>query len=405
MNYNQAQPEGGVPIKMWTQGVPVEDAAMQQLINAARMPIVSPHIAVMPDVHLGIGATIGSVIPTRKAIIPAAVGVDIGCGMMACKTTLVAADLPDNLGPLRSAIERAVPHGSTPKRSGRDTGSWENPPELVDVAWASLVGEFEALCELHPRFINTNNRKHLGTLGSGNHFIEVCLDEAGAVWFMLHSGSRGVGNAIGSHFIELAKKDAEMHQRNLPDVDLAYLEEGAQYFGDYVRSVGWAQKFARLNREVMMQNLIATVKKVIPKPFDAHLEAVNCHHNYVSQERHFGEDVFVTRKGAVSAKKGELGIIPGSMGARSFIVRGLGNPDSFESCSHGAGRVMSRTKAKKIYTVEDQIRATEGVECRKDANVIDEIPMAYKDIAAVMAAQKDLVEVVYVLKQVLCVKG
>lgn len=405
MNYNQEQPEGGVPIKMWTQGVPVEDAAMQQLVNAARMPIVYPHIAVMPDVHLGIGATIGSVIPTRKAIIPAAVGVDIGCGMMACKTTLVAADLPDNLGPLRTAIERAVPHGSVPKRSGRDTGSWENPPEAVDLAWASLADEFEALCELHPRFKNTNNRKHLGTLGSGNHFIEVCLDEQQAVWFMLHSGSRGVGNAIGTHFIELAKKDAELHQRNLPDVDLAYLEEGAQYFGDYVRGVGWAQKFARLNREVMMHNLIATVKKVIPKPFDAQLEAVNCHHNYVSQERHFGEDVFVTRKGAVSAKKGELGIIPGSMGARSFIVRGLGHPDSFQSCSHGAGRVMSRTKAKKVYTVEDQIKATEGVECRKDANVIDEIPMAYKDIDAVMAAQKDLVEVVYVLKQVLCVKG
>jgi tRNA-splicing ligase RtcB len=346
-----------------------------------------------------------SVIPTRKAIIPAAVGVDIGCGMMACKTTLVAADLPDNLGPLRSAIEQAVPHGSSPRSRGRDKGSWYQPPDVVDVAWASLADEFDALCQLHPRLKQTNNRKHLGTLGSGNHFIEVCLDEAGAVWFMLHSGSRGVGNAIGCHFIELAKKDAELHQRNLPDVDLAYLEEGAQYFGDYVRGVGWAQKFARLNREVMMHNLIATVKKVIPKPFDAQREAVNCHHNYVSQERHFGEDVFVTRKGAVSAKKGELGIIPGSMGARSFIVRGLGNPDSFNSCSHGAGRVMSRTKAKKVYTVEDQIRATEGVECRKDANVIDEIPMAYKDIAAVMAAQRDLVEVVYVLKQVLCVKG
>jgi tRNA-splicing ligase RtcB (3'-phosphate/5'-hydroxy nucleic acid ligase) len=225
------------------------------------------------------------------------------------------------------------------------------------------------------------------------------------VWFMLHSGSRGVGNAIGTHFIELAKKDAERHQRNLPDKDLAYFEEGAQYFGDYVRGVSWAQKFAMRNREVMMANLIATVRKVINKPFESHVEAVNCHHNYVQQERHFGEDVFVTRKGAVSAKRGEMGIIPGSMGARSYIVRGLGNPESFESCSHGAGRVMSRTKAKKMFTVEDQVKATAGVECRKDADVIDEIPMAYKDIDAVMAAQDDLVEVVHTLKQVVCVKG
>ncbi|NBD20493.1 RtcB family protein [Aquabacterium fontiphilum] len=406
MNYNVEQQEGALPIKMWTKGVPVEDDARQQLANAARLPIVFKHIAAMPDVHLGIGATVGSVIPTIKAIIPAAVGVDIGCGMMACKTSLRAEDLPDNLGPLRSAIEKAVPHGMTPIRQrGRDQGSWENPPELVDQAWATLVDEFEAICEKYPRLRNTNNRKHLGTLGTGNHFIEVCLDEAGAVWFMLHSGSRGVGNAIGTTFIELAKKDAEQHQRNLPDKDLAYFEEGAQYFGDYVRGVSWAQKFARLNREVMMRNLVATVRKVITKPFEAHVEAVNCHHNYVQKETHFGEDVFVTRKGAVSAKKGELGIIPGSMGARSYIVRGLGNPESFESCSHGAGRVMSRTKAKKLFTVADQIKATEGVECRKDENVIDEIPMAYKDIDAVMEAQKDLVEVVYTLKQVLCVKG
>ncbi|RTL26123.1 MAG: RtcB family protein [Burkholderiales bacterium] len=405
MNYNVEQQEGAVPIKMWTKGVPVEDEARKQLSNAARLPIVFKHIAAMPDVHLGIGATVGSVIPTIKAIIPAAVGVDIGCGMMACKTTLRAEDLPDNLGPLRAAIEKAVPHGMTPHRRGRDEGSWENPPSLVDQAWATLVDDFEAICEKYPRLRNTNNRKHLGTLGTGNHFIEVCLDEDGAVWFMLHSGSRGVGNAIGTHFIELAKKDAEQHQRNLPDKDLAYFEEGAQYFGDYVRGVSWAQKFARLNREVMMKNLIETVRKVIPKPFESHLEAVNCHHNYVQKEHHFGEDVFVTRKGAVSAKKGELGIIPGSMGARSYIVRGLGNPESFESCSHGAGRVMSRTKAKKMFTVDDQIKATEGVECRKDEAVIDEIPMAYKDIDAVMEAQKDLVEVVYTLKQVLCVKG
>lgn len=405
LNYNVEEITGGVPVKMWTKGVPVEDEAKKQLANAARLPIVFKHVAVMPDVHLGIGATIGSVIPTIKAIIPAAVGVDIGCGMMAAKTTLRAEDLPDNLGPLRSAIEKAVPHGFSPKNRGRDNGAWDTPPELVDQAWSTLVDEFNALAELHPRLKNTNNHKHLGTLGSGNHFVEVCLDEVGFVWFMLHSGSRGVGNVIGNHFIELAKKDAERNMRNLPDKDLAYFEEGAQYFGDYVRGVSWAQKFAMKNREVMMANLIATVRKVITKPFESHVEAVNCHHNYVQKERHFGEDVFITRKGAVSAKRGELGIIPGSMGARSYIVRGLGNPESFESCSHGAGRVMSRTKAKKMFTIADQIKATEGVECRKDADVIDEIPMAYKDIDAVMAAQEDLVEVVYTLKQVVCVKG
>lgn len=410
MNYQQHEVTGGVPVKMWTNGVPVEAQALKQLENSARLPIVFKHVAVMPDVHYGLGATIGSVIPTFKAIIPAAVGVDIGCGMMACKTTLRAEDLPDNLGPLRTEIEKAVPHGSAPKtyrRNGsvREVGAWTNPPSAADAAWGQLVDEFESICLDYPRLKNTNNHRHMGTLGGGNHFVEVCLDESGGVWIMLHSGSRGVGNAIGTHFIELAKKDAELHQRNLPDKDLAYLEEGSQYFGDYVRGVGWAQKFARLNREVMMQAAIGALRKVISKPFETHLEAVNCHHNYVQKETHFGQEVFVTRKGAVSAKSGELGIIPGSMGAKSFIVRGKGNPDSFMSCSHGAGRTMSRTQAKKLFTVDDQIKATEGVECRKDADVIDEIPMAYKDIDAVMLAQSDLVEVVYTLKQVVCVKG
>jgi tRNA-splicing ligase RtcB len=222
---------------------------------------------------------------------------------------------------------------------------------------------------------------------------------------MLHSGSRGVGNAIGSHFIEVAKQDMRTHIANLPDQDLAYLKEGTQHYDDYVEAVGWAQKFARMNREVMMQNLIAAVRTVIKKPFETHVEAVNCHHNYVQKEHHFGKDVLVTRKGAVSAREGELGIIPGSMGAKSYIVRGKGNPESFHSCSHGAGRTMSRTEAKRRYSVEDQVRATEGVECRKDAAVIDEIPMAYKDIDAVMQAQSDLVEVVHTLKQIVCVKG
>jgi tRNA-splicing ligase RtcB (3'-phosphate/5'-hydroxy nucleic acid ligase) len=410
MNYNQLNVAGGVPVKMWTQGVPIEAEAQAQLENAAKLPIVFSHIAAMPDVHYGIGATIGSVIPTIRAIIPAAVGVDIGCGMMACKTTLTASDLPDSLATLRSEIEKAVPHGSAPKQfrhqgSNREVGAWANPPSESDAAWAQLVDEFDAICVDYPRLKSTNNYRHMGTLGGGNHFIEICLDETGGVWIMLHSGSRGVGNAMGTMFIELAKKDAELHQRNLPDQDLAYFEEGAQYFGDYVRGVSWAQKFARLNREVMMQRVIGALRKVITKPFETHLEAVNCHHNYVQKETHFGQDVFITRKGAVSAKHGELGIIPGSMGAKSFIVRGKGNPDSFMSCSHGAGRSMSRTKAKKLFTVADQIKATEGVECRKDADVIDEIPMAYKDIDAVMLAQRDLVEVVYTLKQVVCVKG
>ena len=402
-NYNEEAVPGGVPVKMWTQGVPVEAEARRQLANAARLPIVFKHIAAMPDVHLGIGATVGSVIPTLKAIIPAAVGVDIGCGMMACKTTLTAEDLPDNLAPLRSAIERAVPHGRSP--GARDPGAWGKIPGAVDTAWAQLEPEFTELCRDYPKLEKTNNRSHLGTLGTGNHFIEVCLDQDGFVWFMLHSGSRGVGNAIGTMFIELAKNDALRNNANLPDRDLAYFEEGSRYFGDYVRSVGWAQKFARINREVMMRRVIEAAKAVLHKSFQSYIEAVNCHHNYVQQEHHFGHDVYVTRKGAVSARRGELGIIPGSMGARSYIVRGKGNPDSFESCSHGAGRAMSRGEAKRRFTLADQRAATEGVECRKDKDVIDEIPMAYKDIDAVMQAQRDLVEVVHTLKQVVCVKG
>ena len=401
-------PEGGKPVKMWTQGVPVEPAAKEQLAKLAQLPFVFHHVAVMPDVHVGKGSTIGSVIPTLGAVIPAAVGVDIGCGMMAAKTTLRAADLPDNLSKLRSAIEQAVPHGMSPKtrnHKGRDVGSWNNPPPAVDAGWAKLKDEFDAICRKYPKLRGTNNHKHLGTLGSGNHFVEVCLDEEGAVWVMLHSGSRGVGNAIGTHFIELARQDMRRHQVNLPDQDLAYLEEGTAHYDDYVEAVGWAQKFARINREVMMHNVIHAMRGAIPTPFDAHVEAVNCHHNYVQKEKHFGKDVLVTRKGAVSAREGELGIIPGSMGAKSFIVRGKGNPDSFNSCSHGAGRVMSRTEAKRRFTRADMERVLQGVESRKDEGVIDEIPMAYKDIDAVMHAQRDLVEVVHTLKQVVCVKG
>ncbi len=403
-NYDSVHVERGAEIKMWTRGVPVEHEAKEQLKNTAKMPFIFRHLAVMPDVHLGKGSTVGSVIPTKNAIIPAAVGVDIGCGMIAAKTTLTAGDLPDNLSRVRAAIERAVPHGKTFGK--RDQGAWgERPPENVDAAWRQLAPGFERITDKYPHLERTNNRLHLGTLGTGNHFIEVCLDEEQSVWFMLHSGSRGVGNAIGSHFIELAKSDMRQWMANLPDRDLAYFEEGTQHFDDYVEAVDWAQDFARLNREVMMQNVIRAVRGAIPKPFETHVEAVNCHHNYVNRERHFGEEILVTRKGAVSARKGELGIIPGSMGTRSYIVRGLGNEESFHSCSHGAGRKMSRTEAKKRFTLEDHRAATAGVECRKDKNVIDETPAAYKDIDAVMAAQQDLVEIVHTLKQVVCVKG
>ena len=404
-NYNVIENQGSVPIKAWTKGVPFEEQAQQQLNNIARMPLVHSHIAVMPDVHLGKGATIGSVIPSVNAVIPAAVGVDIGCGMVATKTTLTASQLPDNLLAIRHAFESAVPHGRTSNRGKADRGAWHNIPDIVAGEWLKLQARFELICEKHPAIKKSNHVNHLGTMGTGNHFLELCLDEHDTVWIMLHSGSRGVGNRIGTYFIELAKKEMQRHQVNLPDMDLAYLEEGSDFFDDYVEAVEWAQDFAAKNREIMMFNAIAALRKQIPVAFSTHELAVNCHHNYISREHHFGKDCFVTRKGAVRAEKGEMGIIPGNMGARSFIVRGLGNPESFNSCSHGAGRVMSRTKAKKVYSVEDQIAATQGVECRKDAAVIDEIPHAYKDIEKVMTAQKDLVEVVYTLKQIVCVKG
>ncbi|WP_334185693.1 RtcB family protein [Novosphingobium sp.] len=399
------QVEGGVPIKMWTRGVPVDEKAKDQLAAASKMPFIFRHVAAMPDVHVGIGATVGSVIPTKGAVIPAAVGVDIGCGMMAARTSLMAHDLPDSLDGIRAAIEQAVPHGRVVGRGKRDSGSWGSPPPAIVEAWATLAVRFERLCDKHPRLKNTNNLTHLGTLGTGNHFIELCLDEEARVWIMLHSGSRGVGNAIGTFFIELAKQDMRKWHINLPDEDLAYFPEGTDHFDDYVEAVEWAQDFAALNRRMMMAQVIAALRLKIAKPFDAELEAVNCHHNYVTRENHFGENVLVTRKGAVRAAKGTLGIIPGSMGAKSFIVRGLGNPESFHSCSHGAGRVMSRNEAKRQVSLAEHVADTAGVECRKDAGVIDETPRAYKPIEAVMAAQADLVEIVHTLKQVVCVKG
>ena len=403
--YEYQDVEGGSPIKMWTRGVPVDDKAREQLTKAAKMPFIFKHVAAMPDVHVGIGATVGSVIPTKGAVIPAAVGVDIGCGMMAAPTSLVASDLPDNLAGIRSAIEAAVPHGRDVGRGKRDKGSWGDPPPAVVDAWAKLAERFGRIVARYPRLKNTNNLMHLGTLGTGNHFIELCLDTEQRVWIMLHSGSRGVGNAIGTFFIELAKQDMRKWHINLPDQDLAYFPEGTDHFDDYVEAVEWAQDFAALNRRVMMTHVLDALRSQIAKPFDAECEAVNCHHNYVTRESHFGENVLVTRKGAVRAAKGTMGIIPGSMGAKSFIVRGLGNAESFDSCSHGAGRVMSRTQAKKLVTLDEHIADTAGVECRKDEGVIDETPKAYKPIEAVMAAQADLVEIVHTLKQVVCVKG
>ncbi len=403
--YDVMASENGAPVKMWTRGVPVEDKAREQLNKTAQMPFIFKHLAVMPDVHVGIGSTVGSVIPTKKAIIPAAVGVDIGCGMMAVRTSMAANDLPDSLGALRDAIEKAVPHGRTSGRGGRDKGSWGTAPESTETAWAGMHAEFDEITEKHPKIAQSNNLKHLGTLGTGNHFIEVCLDEIDQVWFMLHSGSRGVGNRIGSYFIELAKKDMQKWFINLPDQNLAYFPEGTDHFADYVQAVEWAQAFAAANRTVMMANTIAAAREVLGIPFEAEAEAVNCHHNYVTREHHFGENIFVTRKGAVRAAIGVMGIIPGSMGARSYIVRGLGNEESFCSCSHGAGRVMSRTAAKKAISMEEHREALAHVECRKDEGVLDETPAAYKPIDDVMAAQKDLVEVVHTLRQVVCVKG
>jgi tRNA-splicing ligase RtcB len=417
-NFKVWQPENGKVVKAWVNGVEFETEAQEQIHRIAQMPFIYPHVAIMPDVHMGIGATVGSVIPTLKAIIPAAVGVDIGCGMMALRLPLTASDLPESLSQLRSDIERAVPHGRTDNGGPRDRGAWGNVPNRVFTAAATQLlnpgsPENEAITR---RGISLKTiDKQLGTLGTGNHFIEICLDEEQRVWVVLHSGSRGIGNKIGTTFIELAKKDMEKYFINLPDKDLAYLPEGTEHFDDYVLAVKWAQLYAKINRELMMMAVLDQLAHHFPEKVQRAENAldlvagydvvVNCHHNYINRESHGGKNVFVTRKGAVRARSGDWGIIPGSMGARSYIVRGKGSEDSLHSCSHGAGRKMSRTKAKKLFTVEDHTKATAGVECRKDPDVIDETPMAYKDIDAVMEAQKDLVDIVHTLKQVLCVKG
>ena len=396
----------GVSIKAWTRGVPLEPEAEQQLRNVASLPIVYKWVAAMPDVHWGMGATIGSVIPTKGAIIPAAVGVDIGCGMMAVQTTLNARQMPDSLRTIRSTIEQAVPHGRTNNGQKHDRGAWWNIPQHHFKEWRRLKPTYDEILVKHPKLNRGNDVNHLGTLGTGNHFIEVCLDAQESVWLMLHSGSRGVGNRIGTYFIELAKRDMRKWMRNLPDVNLSYLKEGTESFDDYVQAVQWAQDFAMTNRRLMMDNLVQAIRGSgeVP-PFETTHEVVNCHHNYVTVESHYGQEVWVTRKGAVRARTGDMGIIPGSMGTRSYIVQGKGNPESFHSCSHGAGRAMSRGEAKRRFTIADHEQATNGVECRKDKDVIDETPGAYKPIDAVMQAQKDLVEIVHTLRQVVCVKG
>ena len=393
---------GKAPIKAWVRGVPMDDKARLQLENIARLPFIHEHVAVMPDVHVGKGATIGSVIATKGAIVPAAVGVDIGCGMMAMRTSLTAENLPDSLAHLRSGIEAAVPHGGVGIKGG-----WKNGvPNTVATRFrkAGLDVRLDQIVDKHRPVGEAHSITHLGSLGGGNHFIEICLDEDARVWVMLHSGSRGVGNRIGTYFIAEAREMLAKRGYGLPDKDLAWFEEGEELFNDYVEAVLWAQDFARHNREVMMERILRVLREQLPS-FTTEKVAVNCHHNYVEREDHFGASVWVTRKGAVRAREGDLGIIPGSMGAKSFIVRGKGNVEAFNSCSHGAGRILSRTQAKRQFSVDDHASATAHVECRKDQGVIDETPMAYKDIDAVMAAQSDLVDIVHTLRQVVCVKG
>ena len=398
MPIKQVNMDGRVPVKIWTDEI--EAGALQQLMNVAQLPFVHKHVAAMPDAHTGIGATVGSVIATHKAIIPAAVGVDIGCGMIAARLSLSANDIDErSLKKVFDQISRDVPLGREQHREER---------ARVDAA-KPFEAELNLLTARHPQLLKafgkfSNWIMQMGTLGGGNHFIEVCLDEANRVWVMLHSGSRGIGNGIGHYFIELARRDMQRWMIQLPDRDLAYLPEGTEHFDDYVRAVSWAQAYAAKNRDEMLALVLAALARHLPA-FDVTSEAVNCHHNYVAQEQHYGENVWVTRKGAIRAREGDLGIVPGSMGAKSYIVRGKGNPESFHSSAHGAGRRMSRTAAEKAFTTQDLARQTEGVICRKDKGVVDEIPGAYKDIDQVMDYQSDLTEIVHTLKQVVCVKG
>lgn len=393
--------EDARPVKNWAIGI--EPEALQQAKNIARLPFIVPQgVALMPDAHSGKGSTIGSVIATQGAIIPAAVGVDLGCGMNAVRLSLKASDLPDSLSVVRAAIEAAVPLGAGGRHKDQHVHAGMTG-DAIHPMWKQF--HQSGVKEILGEKVFEKAWFQLGTLGSGNHFIELCLDENQDVWIMLHSGSRGIGNMIGSYYIEKAKKRMEQYFINLPDGDLAYLPEETDDFDAYMKAVGWAQNYALENRRQMMLMVLEQLRKHIPTPFSITQEAINCHHNYVEKENHYGRNMWVTRKGAIRAREGDLGIIPGSMGQRSFIVKGKGNPESYCSCSHGAGRAMSRTQARKQFSLVDLIKQTEGVECRKDDAVLDELPSAYKDIDQVMAAQADLVEIVHTLKQVLCVKG
>ncbi len=394
-------------VRMWTDGVPVEPEALAQIANVASLPILGGHVAVMPDVHLGKGATVGSVIPTRCAIIPSAVGVDIGCGMMAVRTTLAAKDLPDSLALIRARIERDVPVGFNAHDRPVEVGGEGLSGAAIARRMHALARRYDDLAIMRRvgRFDHRRVWRQCGTLGGGNHFIELCLDEAQRVWVMLHSGSRNVGNTIGEVAISMARRLAERADAHLPDRDLAWLDEGTREFDEYVAALAWAQDYAALNRDTMMHLVLAALARFFEGDIAIADTAVNCHHNYASRETHFGESLWITRKGAVSARAGQLGIIPGSMGTKSYIVRGRGCAAAYHSCSHGAGRRMSRNEARRRFSREDLERQTAGVECRKDGGVLDELPAAYKDVDAVMAAQGELVEVVHTLKQVLCVKG
>jgi tRNA-splicing ligase RtcB len=383
-----------VPIQLWAPIEEVDTEVIKQLKNVAALPWVAHHIAVMPDVHLGKGATVGSVIAMRGAVAPAAVGVDIGCGMAAVRTSLSAKDLPDDLRRLRLEIENAIPVG----RMSHDRAAWQDAPEPLREAGQSLMDRYAKLdAPVHTGTVACQ----MGTLGGGNHFIEVCLDTEQTVWLMLHSGSRNVGKVLAEHHIEIARR--LKHNEALQDRDLAVFLAGTSVFDAYRRDLFWAQEYARFNREMMLHLLADVMRTFWPRITFA--PAISCHHNYVAEEVHFGDELLVTRKGAIRAGRDDMGIIPGSMGTKSYIVRGLGNPRSFESASHGAGRRMSRGQARKRFTLRDLRDQTAGVECRKDPGVIDEAPKAYKNIDAVMTQQQDLVEIVAELKQVVCVKG
>ena len=392
-------------IKAWKRGVPFEEAAVEQLKKTASMPFLFKHLAAMPDCHLGIGATIGTVLPTKGACIPAAVGVDLGCGMIAQRTSLKLPDLSHIALPgLRLAIENAIPCGRTNNGGPGDRGAWGVVPLDIQCVWDTQFAEsYELMCEKNPGMRARNTVTQLGTLGTGNHFIELSTDEEGQVWIVLHSGSRGLGNKIGTYFTDVAKELCAKWFISLPDPDLAYLPIDTQEFKDYKEAVTLAQKFAWENRLIMCK---AVHRVLLTAGLRYETEVpVHCHHNYISWERHFGENIMVTRKGAVRVQSGELGIIPGSMGARTYIVEGLGNRESFCTCSHGAGRAMGRRAAERSFTVEQHAAATVGIECDKTKDTLDETPAAYKDINAVMAAQADIVEPIYILKQFLNVKG